>query len=95
MIILLLWGCTEQCPDGPSYEAWAEGFFLSKCQPCHAPHAREIFEAPDIELGTHADLLDQLDVIRTSVLETQRMPPGGGLSEDERMLLEQWLDCPQ
>ena len=97
MIILWLLACKEEvsCPDTPTYENWAEGFFISKCQPCHAPEAREVFGAPAIEMNTHEEILDILDVIQNSVLDNERMPPGGGLSDDDRILLQSWLDCPQ
>ena len=101
MILLLLWGCGElECSDSgnlnkPTYENWAEGFFLSKCQPCHAAEVRELYNAPNIEMGTYEDLLEQRDIIRSSVLEGMRMPPGDGLSAEERELLREWLDCPQ
>ena len=95
MILLFLWGCGAECSDGPTYETWAQGFFVSKCQPCHAPDARDVFDAPAIELSTHEDILNQLHLIQDSVLNNQRMPPGGGLSDDERELLQQWVDCPQ
>lgn len=98
MMLLWLLACGEEevpCPDTPTYENWAEGFFISKCQPCHAPDARNIFGAPAIEMNTHEEILDLLDVIHDSVLVGERMPPGGGLSDDDRILLQSWLDCPQ
>lgn len=94
MMWIWLWGCDTECPDTPTYETWTQGFFVSKCQPCHAPEARETFNAPAIELSTYEEILDQLDVIQNSVLVHERMPPGGGLSEDERKMLQKWLDCP-
>ena len=35
MILLWFLACEEEalCPDTPTYENWAEGFFVSKCQP--------------------------------------------------------------
>ena len=97
MIILLLscgGDCTED-PYAPTYENWAEGFFLSKCLPCHSDEAQDVFGAPNIALQTYSDIMWNQKKIRRSVLEEQRMPPGDGLLEDERILLEQWLDCPQ
>ena len=82
MIALLFWACNPDCPDGPSYDSWASGFFLSKCQPCHSAEVHEMYGAPNIPLESHEDLLEQLDLIKSSVLDYQRMPPGGGLSED-------------
>ena len=96
MILLLWFACTEveeEC-TGPSYEDWAEGFFLGKCLPCHSQDMRETFGAPDIDMHSFETILDNLSIIHNSVLESERMPPGGGLSQEERSLLEQWLECP-
>ena len=97
MIWLYLLACEEEivCPDAPTYETWAEGFFISKCQPCHAPEARDIFGAPAIEMNTREEIVEIIDIIEDSVLVHERMPPGGGLSEDERALLQEWMECPQ
>ena len=97
-MMLLFFACGLDCSDdpyAPTYENWAEGFFVSKCLPCHGADAQEVFGAPNIDLHNYSAVFHMRETIRRSVLEEQRMPPGGGLLEDERLMLEQWLDCPQ
>ena len=97
-MILFLFACGLDCSDdpyAPTYENWAEGFFLSKCLPCHGEAVQEVFGAPNIQLASYSDVYHLRDTIRRFVLEEQSMPPGGGLFEDEKLMLEQWLDCPQ
>ena len=96
MILLLWFACNEaeqEC-TGVSYDNWAEGFFLEKCLPCHSEDMRATFGAPEIDMHSYDTILENMSIIRTSILESERMPPGGGLSEEERILLEQWFDCP-
>ena len=94
---LFLWfACHEaesEC-TGVSYDDWTEGFFLGKCLPCHSEDMRETFGAPAIDMHSYDTILENMSVIHTSIFESERMPPGGGLSEEERVLLEQWFACP-
>ena len=95
MILWLIACSVENCEDAPRYEEWTEGFFLSRCMPCHSQDAHEHFGAPYIELGDHQVVLDNIDMIRKSVVEDARMPPAGGLTAEEKDLIESWFMCPQ
>ena len=97
MIFFLLLGCLgPECNDAPTYNDWMEGFLRSKCQSCHSSEALYRYNAPEnIHFDSYREAVDQLEIIRSSVLERESMPPGGGLSEEDKSLLAQWLDCPQ
>ena len=80
----------------PTYHDWTQGFLLSKCQSCHSIEARERYNAPeDIFFDSFEDAIRLKNRIRSSVLERESMPPAGGILADEKILLEQWLDCPR
>ena len=88
--------CQEQdCGEVPTYEDWTQGFLRSKCQSCHSSEASNRYYAPEsIYFDSYEDAIRHMDQIRSSVLERESMPPAGGVSEDEKILLEQWLNCP-
>ena len=86
---------TEVCEDTPTYKGWAEGFFLSRCMPCHAQDAHAQYDAPYIDLGSHQIALDNLEALRRTIIDDARMPPAGGLTAEEKELIELWLECPQ
>ena len=99
MSLLLLLACQSakdsgDCVDGPSYDGFMEGFLIGKCQPCHASSAPNRFGAPEsVHFDTQPSAIDQAADIRRVVLEFSTMPPSGGVTEDEEILLEAWLDC--
>ncbi len=83
--------------DTATEVAWAdfgEGFLLTHCQGCHASTAPDRHGAPEgAVFDTEEDALDRAEAILRTVLEEQSMPPAGGVTEDERVLLETWLSC--
>ena len=82
------------CTDGPTYDGFTKGFLIGKCQPCHGSNTPNRFGAPEnVHFDTRDKAVDQADAIRRTVLEAQSMPPSGGVTEDEQILLEAWLDC--
>ena len=96
-LLLVCFGlaCGGECESVPSYEDWTQGFLKSKCQSCHSTQTLYRYNAPEnIFFDDYEDALEHIEAIRSSVLERETMPPGGGLSEDEKILLEQWLECP-
>lgn len=101
MIWLLLAGCFEEpsawCPPGsPTWTTWTEGFLVGKCQPCHASTAVERHGAPAaVVFDAWEDAVGQAEAIGDAVLERGSMPPAGGVTEEERVLLEAWVACPQ
>ena len=84
------------CDSSPSvtWDNWGRGFVTTHCQGCHASTAPDRYGAPEgVDFDTMADLREWRERVRVRVLETEDMPPAGGLSEDEKFLLEVLLDC--
>jgi uncharacterized membrane protein len=84
------------CGSAPSvtWENWGRGFVTTHCQGCHASTAPDRYGATEgVHFDTVSDIRLWTDRIRIRVLEEEDMPPAGGLSADERFLLEVFLDC--
>lgn len=100
-MILLLLGCIDKPADsGPSCETavtwqnFAQGFFLSYCQSCHASTTANRHGAPEgVDFATEEQTRAQADAVRRVVLTNDTMPPGGGLLADDIALLAEWLEC--
>jgi len=95
--ILLGLACAEAPTDsgcGPTWEVWGASFFAQWCDSCHAASSPNRYGAPE---GVSFDDLDEVlaaqDRILARVVEAQDMPPGGGLTDEERELLEDFLAC--
>ena len=108
MILALLIGCGRAeedtseptpapgCEDAYSvtWESWGDGFFATYCRSCHSIAATDRLGAPaGVDFDTADDLLFWSDAVRRTVLEEQSMPVGGGVYEDDLLLLEMLLDC--
>lgn len=77
-----------------TWDDFGHGFLLTQCQGCHATAAPERYGAPEgVAFDTVEDACLQADRIRARVLDDETMPPAGGLTETERVLLTTWLDC--
>ena len=86
---------SAMCHEAPTYDAWTKGFLKSKCQGCHAETAPDRFGAPEgIYFDTYDATVQRIELIRSSILERETMPPAGGVTDDEKLLLQWWLDCP-
>lgn len=84
------------CDTGPplSWESWGHGFFTSYCQPCHSVGAPQRYGAPEgLNFDTEAQVRASAAEIRTSVLDLETMPVGGGVPDEQRALLDQFLRC--
>lgn len=106
-LLLLLLACGDDggdsgaldplCQDAPvvTWEYWGQGFLTESCQSCHASTSADRNGAPAaVVFDTEADVWSH----RAAILETATgaeptMPPRGGLSDDDRDLLEIWLRC--
>lgn len=88
---------TSPCADAPTvtWETWGEGFVTENCQACHASSSPDRNGAPeDVVFDSEADVLDQaVTVLAVAAGEAPTMPPEGGVSDDDRALLEIWLTC--
>ena len=92
---------SARCDDVPvlTWENFGQGFLLENCQSCHAENAlfRETSSDPppeSIHFGDKATALGLADAILSSATgEAPRMPPRGGISEEDREKLDIWLQC--
>ncbi len=76
----------------PDWETWAEPFFTTWCQPCHAADAPQRYGAPEhASFDSETQTRVQAAAIRTTVLEGGSMPVGGGLSPEDKAQLAAWL----
>lgn len=76
------------------WDSWGEGFMLTQCQTCHASSASNRYGAPEANVfDTVEDVCSQRERIQVRVLDEETMPPAGGLTEDDKVLLQTWLDC--
>ena len=99
--LILYLGCGKEgdtgidCREPPTYNTWVRGFLEGKCQSCHASTTPTRHGAPpnvffDSEMATE----EWRERIYATIFEEGSMPPSGGVTQDEKILLEQWLDCP-
>ena len=82
------------CRQPPTYDNWMKGFLEGKCQSCHASTAPNRHGAPtDVFFDTEEAANEWRERIYITIFEEESMPPSGGVTLDERVLLEQWLEC--
>jgi uncharacterized membrane protein len=87
----------DECDAEPTV-TWAnfgQGFMLGYCQPCHASTAPDRHGAPvDVVFDTEADCITRAERIAARASgDAPTMPPGGGVPQADRALLEIWLSC--
>ncbi len=88
-------------PPGPcdglpevTWNGWAQGFFRGYCTSCHSVTAPDRWGAPEgINFDTEADVVALKHQIQSSVLDSSRMPVGGGVIESDLELLQIYLSC--
>ncbi len=101
MIGLLLLACEAGSDSGVSdcvvtWDGWADGFFTTYCQSCHAAQSPDRHGAPEgSNMESEADIASWADRISVRVLEEGTMPIGGGIPAAELVLLERYLECVQ
>ena len=89
-------GEVSSCADEPAvtWASWGEGFFLSYCLSCHGVASLERFGAPEsTNFDTLADVRTWQERIRVRVIDEATMPIGGGVYEDDLVLLDIFLRC--
>ncbi len=88
---------TDPCDTGvptPSWAGWGHGFFRTYCGACHAQSASNRHGAPiELIFDTEAQVRLHSESIGRSVLEAGSMPVGGGVIEEDLVLLARYLDC--
>ncbi len=101
---LALWACTgaedtaqDPCGDAPvvTYETFGAGFLTENCNACHAVTSANRNGAPD---DVHFDTVEEAwsfapRILARSLSDPPGMPPEGGTTADDLMLLEIWLTC--
>lgn len=104
MILLLVLACgtaADQsdtadtgCVTAVTWQNFAQGFFSSYCQSCHAATTPDRHGAPEgVDFATEAEVRTQAAAVRRTVVTSATMPPGGGLLERDVTLLAEWLEC--
>ena len=86
---------TGPLDDGPvvTWEGWADGFFQTWCRACHSAGTPQRNGAPEgVDFDTEEQARAWADRIAVRVLEEGTMPVGGGLFDEDRVLLRAWLD---
>lgn len=77
-----------------TYDNWASGHLRTHCAGCHAAETPERYGAPDaVTFDTLAEVRDGAERIHARVVVEGTMPPAGGVTDEERTLLEIFLVC--
>ena len=101
-MIWILLGCSTvnghgMCDEAPfvSYETYGKGFLEENCQGCHASTTNNRNGAPDdVVFDSRGDVLVNAELIlETVTAESPTMPPEGGISDEERGMVNVWLKC--
>ena len=87
----------EICLDAPvtTWDNFGAGFVTQHCSACHASTTPDRHDAPaDVTFDTEEQAWQWAErILARAASETPTMPPQGGVSEDDRYLLEVWLNC--
>ena len=85
------------CVDQPvvTWANFGAGFLLEACQGCHASATPDRHGAPE---GVSFDTVDeawawQARILARAAGDAPTMPPLGGVTDSDRLLLEIWLRC--
>ena len=88
---------TGLCATAPvvTYENFGQGFLIETCGTCHAAASPDRHGAPaEVVFDTEAQAIALADAILASATgPAPTMPPRGGVTDDDRLLLELWLTC--
>lgn len=78
-----------------AYTNFGEGFLRENCQGCHASTAPDRHDAPaSVVFDTVEDAWAlAARILARSTGESPTMPPQGGVSADDRVRLQWWLEC--
>ncbi|MEO0602337.1 MAG: hypothetical protein AAF211_12920 [Myxococcota bacterium] len=89
---------TNTCLREPplDYDNTGDGLIGRHCRPCHSEFVREAQRAgaPEgIDFDDEQDVLDWAELIEDEAIIQQTMPPAGGMLQNERDALEEYLRC--
>lgn len=108
LMLGLLGGCDDHvlgeglyeatCRDDPplTWENYGKGALDHHCNGCHSQFmsGENRSGAPEgVDFDTWDGAVEYAERIRIRVIESETMPPSGGLTPDERALLDEWLKC--
>jgi uncharacterized membrane protein len=84
------------CEEGfdPTWQTWGKGFFVTYCNSCHAADSPNRFGATEgVSFDTYSEAVQWAPRVRARVLESQDMPLGGGVKDEDLYLLDIFLTC--
>ncbi|MEO0321315.1 MAG: hypothetical protein AAF447_00020 [Myxococcota bacterium] len=88
------------CPEGSTldWETFGEPFVRNWCTGCHGSGLEGLMARGGAPEGVNFDeqtgVLNRLELIYNRAADdNDSMPPGGGPSPDERLLLGEWIAC--
>ncbi len=88
---------TDWCDEAPvvTWDNFGQGFLVENCQPCHASTSEARHEAPEeVVFDTEDDVVSLRErILIMATGDEPEMPPAGGVSVEDRALLEVWLEC--
>ena len=107
LLLLLAVGCQSgtaetgevpaHCSDAPvlTWANFGESFLTQYCQACHSASSPNRNGAPeDVRFDTEEEAWSWAEEILSVTTSTPpRMPPEGGVHEDDQQKLTWWLDC--
>ncbi|MEE2751024.1 MAG: hypothetical protein VX519_06315 [Myxococcota bacterium] len=88
--------CDSPCesPLGVTWESYGQGFFQTYCNACHSSTTEARNGAPEgVDFDQASVTAAFEERIRVRVLEEHSMPVGGGVPEEDLVLLEDLLVC--
>jgi uncharacterized membrane protein len=86
----------DPCDTAPevSWSGWAQGFFRGYCTSCHSVDTPDRWGAPEgLDFDSEEDVAGRKQQIQSAVLDSDRMPVGGGVIEADLELLQIFLSC--
>jgi uncharacterized membrane protein len=77
-----------------TWNNWGDGFFTTYCRSCHSATAPDRNGAPEsVNFDTFDEVQTQAIAIESDVLTTGTMPIGGGVTDEDKALLADFLAC--
>lgn len=79
-----------------TYENFGDAILDRHCNSCHSIYSRvgQRGDAPlDVNFDTWEDVVAWADRIQARGVDDKNMPPAGGMVDQERVLLGEWLRC--
>lgn len=77
-----------------TWQAVGRPLFRTYCTACHSAETPERFGAPEgVDFDTKEQVIEWYDRIYSRVLDEGTMPLGGGVPDDDLLLLRDYLVC--